>query len=450
MQMELKTPESGYLLPDELSQDWFSVLRARLLVGSFWNLVATLANQASVLIANVIVARLLGQQVYGEFAMVQQTLVSMAALVQLSMGYTATKYVAEFRSVDRLRTERILGLCLVVVVLMASLGTIIWIIVSPWLAVNVLRAPHLTLALVLGAGYMFFSSLNGYQIGVLVGLESYPSLAKAGILGSIVVILGVLLGVLLMGMNGAVLALVGTAAFRCLIYNVWLQSELRKHSLRPRFDGLMKEKDIVLRFSLPAALSSYYSLPAIWLASSFLIREKNGAEQFALYGAATNIRLLVLFVPIVINNVGLSVLNNEKGQGDISRYNRVFRLNLGLIVASVIFAGCLVALLGKPMLHIFGKGFGAGEYVLWILLASTLTEGLTIGLHQHIQSHAKLWGSFFGVNLPRETSFVILAFVLVPLYGAVGLSLAYLSATMVGLVGVIAVYRRIRNEAEEL
>jgi O-antigen/teichoic acid export membrane protein len=99
-------------------------LRDRLIKGTALNLVATSFNQGSTLITNIIVARILLKQGFGEYMMVCFTLLTAASLSQLSMGYTAAKYVAEFRSASPERAGRIMGLCALVTIVTAAVGAI--------------------------------------------------------------------------------------------------------------------------------------------------------------------------------------------------------------------------------------------------------------------------------------------------------------------------------------
>ena len=55
-------------------------LRDRLIKGAALNLIAVAFNQGSTLIVNILVARILMKQTFGEYAMVQSTLLTMAAL----------------------------------------------------------------------------------------------------------------------------------------------------------------------------------------------------------------------------------------------------------------------------------------------------------------------------------------------------------------------------------
>ena len=326
------------------------LIRDRLIKGTTLNLIAVAFNQGSTLIANIIVARILMKQGFGQYAMVQSTLLTVATLSQLATGYTASKYVAEYRSIDPERTGRLMGLCMLVSALMAGVGMILLIAMSPWLAESMIKAPHLATSLIIGSGYLFFSSINGYQTGALSGLEAYRSLAKAGVVSGIVAVATISLGAWWGGLNGTLIGLSISAFVRCAIHNRWLRLESRVHGIKPQYHGsLGQEKSIIFKFALPAAIAGYYSMPMIWLANSFLVRQSGGYGEMALFSAANNIRILVLFLPNVMNSVGLSVLNNEKAKGDMSHYNQVFRSNVLYIF--------LVSLSGVFVLGVLGDRF---------------------------------------------------------------------------------------------
>ena len=69
----------------------------------------------------------------------QGTLLPIAIMANLATGYTATKYVAEYRSTDRERAGRIAALCGSCAWRPRRLATAVFIAVSPWLAAHVLR-----------------------------------------------------------------------------------------------------------------------------------------------------------------------------------------------------------------------------------------------------------------------------------------------------------------------
>jgi O-antigen/teichoic acid export membrane protein len=410
-------------------------LRDRLIKGTVLNLIAVTFNQGSTLIVNIIVARILLKQMFGEYAMVQITLLTAATLFQLATGNTALKYIAEFRSSDPQRAGRIMGLCALVSSIMAGVGALLLIGLAPWLASNMLKTPHLASALMLGTGFLFFSSINGYQTGALSGLEGYGSLAKAGVASGIVAVAAISIGAWWGGLNGTLIGLSISAFIRCAIHYSWLRLESKVHGIKPQYRGSFRqEKKIVYKFVLPAAVSQFYSPPMIWLANSFLVRLPGGFGEMALYSAANSLRSLVAFLPNIMHNVGLSVLNNEKGKGNVTRYHHVFRLNVLYILLVSLGGVFFLGVLGRPILKLFGKEFGAGNFILWLLLAAGLFDALTNALYQYVIASAKIWSQFLRIIVPREMFLVVAAYYLVRSYGGFGLALAVLSAAFLGFV----------------
>jgi O-antigen/teichoic acid export membrane protein len=400
-------------------------IRERLIQGTVLNLIAVAFNQGSTLFINVIVARILLIQAYGEYAMVQITVLTMASMAQLATGFTAAKYVAEYRSSFPERAGRIIGVCAVVSVMTASVGTILLVVMAPWLSASVLKAPHLEIALIAGAGFLFFSAINGYQTGALSGLEAYGGLSKAGVLSGVVAVSAVSLGAWIYGLNGALIGLSISALSRCLIHNNWLRFECKAQGIKPCYSGLGQEKTVITKFVLPAAIAGYITLPILWLANALLVRQPGGYGEIALYASSSSVRLLVLFIPQVINTVSVSILNNIKGSGDKRRYERVYKANVLTIFIATLTFGLFFGIYGDAILGIFGRDFSAGKTVLQLLMISTVFEGSSIALYQHLQVQEKIWTSLFLISIPRETLFIVIAFLLVPSLGAVGLSIAY-------------------------
>lgn len=419
-------------------------IRDRLIKGTALNLIAVAFNQGSTLIVNIVVARILMKQTFGEYAMVQSTLLTVATLSQLATGYTAAKYIAEYRSSDPERAGRIMGLCALVSAVMAGVGAFLLIAIAPWLADAMLKAPRLAFALMVGSGFLFFSSINGYQTGALSGLEAYGSLAKAGVASGIVAVAAISLGAWWGGLNGTLIGLSISAFVRCAIHNRWLRLESRAQGIKPQYKGSLNlEKAIIFKFALPAAMAGYYSMPMVWLANSFLVRQPGGYGEMALYASSSSVRMLVLFIPQVINNVSLSVLNHTKGSGDNQRYKRVYLSNVFVVFLATLTGGLVIGLFGDTILGVFGKDFSGGKKILQILMISTVFEGIAVSLAQVIQSKEKMWLSFFFIAVPRDMSVVVLAYLLVSHYGAYGLAWSYTTSWLLTMIIVIALVAKI-------
>jgi O-antigen/teichoic acid export membrane protein len=415
-----------------------SGLRLRMQQGITWNIVNAFFTQGSVFVSNVIIANLLGKHIYGEFGMVQSTVLTIASIAQVATGITATKYVAEFRSTEREKAGRILGLCSVVAMIMAIVAALSLVMGAQWLSNNMLKAPHLAHGLMIVSGFVLFSAINGYQTGALAGLEGYRSLAQAGIIQGVVHLAVCTFAAWYYGLEGVLGGLTVSAFLRWYIYKKALYYESRKHSIKITYNNYWRERRIIYRFAVPAAVSGLTSMPALWLANTILVQQKNGYSEMGLYSAANTLRAMVLFLPTLINGVAMSLMNNQRGMGKNREYSRLFWYNFSVVLVIAIAGAALASMFGNILLSMFGSDFAIGDHMLVVFMFSTVPESIAISSAQIILSRGKMWLSLFLIAVPRDICIVLLAIVFVPQYGASGLMWSYSIAWL--LTAIIVIY----------
>jgi len=418
-------------------------LRARLTRGVTWNVIGALFTQGSFFLSNIILANILGRTGYGEFGMIQSTLLTLSGVAQLATGFTATKHVAEYRFTDKERTGRILGICSFVSGIMGILATVVMIAGAPWLSAYTLKAPHLVTGLLISSGAVLFSVLNGYQVGALAGLESYGTIARIGAIHGILHLTLCSFAAWLWGLNGVLVGYVASALLRWFIFHRALLHACARQAISFIYHGMWQERDIIFKFALPAALSGLFSMPALWIVNTILARLPDGFSQLGLYSAANSLKTVILLLPQLVNNVGMSLMNSQKGVGDHLNYRKLFWFNL-IMTAGIVLAGVLfVSLFGSWILRLFGKDFVAGHTVLLILAMSAIPEVLALAVYQVIQSKGKIWLSFAAVVLPRDCTFIVAAYLLIPVSGALGMATAYTVSQLVSLVCITTIVYRI-------
>jgi O-antigen/teichoic acid export membrane protein len=411
--------------------------------GVFWNMVGTLFAQGSVFLTAIILARLLGKEVFGELGMIQSTLLTLTSIAQVSTGLTATKYVAEFRDADKARAGHVLGLCSVLTLITGVVATALLLIGAPWMAEHVLAAPHLAVSLSIAAAFVLFSVMNGYQIGALAGLESYKSISIYGaLLGAAhLVVCG--LGAMLWGLHGALGGMAVSALLRWGVYGIVLHRETGKQGITiQRREGL-REREILHRFTLPAALSGLTTMPAIWLGNAFLVQQPGGYAEMGLYSAANNIRLLMLMIPTLLNSVGVAVLNNKYGNRDGSGYLSLYYANIKVTAVVAGVGAVMMAILSAVIPRWYGmESSDSSERLILVLALAIIPEALSVSLYQLIQTSERIWTSFLLIALPRDLSMIALSLILIPMWGGVGWALAYaLSWGIAFVIIVILVFR---------
>jgi O-antigen/teichoic acid export membrane protein len=413
-------------------------LMARFRHGIAWNLAAALFKQGGTFAAGIVIANMLGRELFGQYAIVLTMVQAIAVVAGLGMGYTATKYVAEFRTSDPERAGRVLGLCSLTAMLSAvGLGVVI-LFAAPYFAAGLLHAPQLTTPVRIAAVIIAAATLAGFFAGALAGLEAYRSMGRAAVATGVIHVAAAALLTWLLGLTGAVLALLAASTFQMLLLGRLMVVHARAQSVSLRFRGLTTERRVLLVFALPGALAGLTATPALWLAQVWLSRHPHGFAQLGLYSAAYSCMAIVLLVPYVANNVGMSLLNNLLGTKRDDDYRRMFWTNLAVTALLVVLAA-----VGPLLLGMFGPGFGEAYVVLLILLAATMPEGVTIACNQVLQSREKMWHAMLLINVPRDSLLVLLAWYIAPVYGATGLAICYLAARLVACALMIGAVMRI-------
>jgi O-antigen/teichoic acid export membrane protein len=283
--------------------------------------------------------------------------------------------------------------------------------------------------------FLFFSVVNGFQIGALQGLEGFNSLARASIAsGAAAVVIAPAAGYL-WGVTGAVAGLAVAGAIRWVLLHFSLAGELRKAGIVLCRRGLRREFDTLFRFALPAALAGFSIGPAAWICNTILVRVPKGFSQAAVYSASLSMLTILLFLPQVVDRVVMVLLNHQKGLNDGSSYRKVFFTNVGVISAVTVGGAACLALAGPYLLRLFGKSFASDGYpVLVILLLAGIPEALTLAVSQILISKERFWLFTLGAVLPRDCALVGGAMILTPRYGALGLAAAYAVARLAGLL----------------
>jgi O-antigen/teichoic acid export membrane protein len=417
------------------------MLWRRLSGGIARNFVSAVFNQGSTFALNIVAAHALGRLLFGEFMIVQTTLTTVSNLGQFATGYTATKYVAEFRVQQPARASSILALCAAVSSVTGWVVMLGLLVGAPYLAGHAFGAPALAPSLMIAAPAALFIVMSGFRTGALGGLEGYSALARVGVIaGTTYFTLGAM-GAFLGGVNGALLGVAASAALQWFILGRLLHRERIRQGLVTS-DHPWAERNVLFRFALPASISGFVSMPAWWLASTLLVRQPGGFEQLALFAAANMFRVIVLFLPNTINTVAMSLLNNQRGTSHAA-FRRIFWWNLATTAGSAITAAAGIAAMGKWLLHAFGRSFDEGYRTLLVLMFAAVIEAVAVAVYQVVQSQARLWLSLFVVAIPRDGLIVIAAYLLTPILGAAGLASAYAIGWSVALCTTIGLAFRL-------
>jgi O-antigen/teichoic acid export membrane protein len=415
-------------------------LRARLVASAGWSIAGAVAARALPLAGMVVASRILGPDAFGQLGILQSTVALFAMLSGLGLGLTATRFIAATRTTDPRAAGEYAALAIWTTAAAGLVMALTTALAAPWLAAGALGAPELTPSLRIAAGVVAFVTLNGALLGILSGLEAFRGIAIAGAVQGAAAAALIVGGTALAGVEGGAVALVGAEACGVLAYAIMVRHATRRAGIPLRRGSLADAWPVLVRFSLPALLCSASILPAIWLGNVLLVRRTDGLAEMGIFAAANRWSLAVLFIPTAVGRIVLPMLANLHGVGDEAGYRRIFRANLMLSLGLTAVPALLLAALAAPVMALSGGEFRAGWPVLAILALATVPIALNDVLGQVVVSAGTIWWRL-GFDLLLATILVVAAVTFVPVWGAVGLGLAYLLAygvTSVGLTVLIA------------
>jgi O-antigen/teichoic acid export membrane protein len=158
-------------------------------------------------------------------------------------------------------------------------------IAAPWVARPVLGSQSLAAPLAIGAVFVIFFAANSYQIGALTGLERYRALAAPAAVCTLLTVVFVGLGAKYGGVTGAVAGLSFATGIRWYLHQRALKTEFRKTGIALSSHSIWQELPLLYGFAIPAALSGYLMIPALWLTNAWLVRQPDGYAHLAHYAA---------------------------------------------------------------------------------------------------------------------------------------------------------------------
>lgn len=418
-------------------------ITSRLARGVFWSTVGNAISKVVILGTTFIVARVLQREHFGELATVQNTIGMLASLAGFGFGITATKYVSELYHTNRERAVRIIQLTSLFSWVTGGLAAVLLCVLAPLLATHILGASQLTASLHFGALLLLFSSTNGAQMGSLIGLEAFKSVALLNILSSLISIPLFLGGSRFAGVTGAVFGLACTQIILWLITHVVIRRYLRCPGIARYDSSILRELPIILKFSLPALAGTIIIGPAHWICTALVVNQPQGYGEMGSFGIANQFRLPLVFLIGVITQPLLPVLSSLTGSQHGSE------VSSRAIVAAQLQTSRYVLLGGIPILFmsqyaiaLVGKQFADAESIIGLLTVATMIQGVAAVTGPLLMATNRM-KTAFGVNLSYALTLITATYLLSPHYGATGLAIGYILAYAMPTLWVTFTLRRV-------
>lgn len=412
------------------------ILGSQLFKDSFWAVFGNGMGNALMLLVGIIIARLLGKDLYGEYGVVKSTMFYVASFATFGLGFTSTKYIAQYAAEQKQYVKSIMRDSMTITLVFSGMIAILLIVFAQQLAVY-LDAPSLKLSFQTLAGVIVFKAMSTTQIGLLSGYKEFKSTARNNVASGVFLLVICVPLTYFYGLKGSLFALMSSQAFNAAINYLTIR---KLTNTLPDQECKSFKKELIL-FSFPVALQESSFTVCHWVAIMFLTKFSSAGE-LGLYSAGAQWNSIIIMIPLLLNNVVLSYLSDNVSNK--MEHNKTVRTMLFVNLICTLIPFVVVYILADFIATIYGPTFHELPSLLRVVTFSTIFECCSSVFKSELMSQGRTW-LLFTLRCIRDVALVILVYiVMINTNGINGaLSYAWISVAVSALffILMLAVYR---------
>lgn len=419
----------------------FSKLKERLISSSFfkdsfWAVGGNGLGSGLLLLSGILIARLLGKDLYGEYGMVKTTMFLLALFSTFALGDTSTKYIAEYVKKDKTRVRELIKDSLQIS-LITSLAMSIALVAFAQQLADFINAPQLVLSFRFLGLIIVVRSLNTVASGILGGVRYYKQLGVYNVISGIVMLITCIPLTYYFSLSGALLSLVLSQFILTVLTlkEVWIV--YRTFPIGQNI-GYIRE---LLVFSFPFALNELIFSISSW-GKSLLLTKYSSLGELGMYSAASQWFAIVLVIPGLLGNVILSYLSSSAAESSNTHNTIIKRMLLANFVSTLIpLVG--VALCSGWITDYYGPTFAGMQIVLLIAISGAVFACMSRVYQSALMSENRKWAAF-GVRSSYNAMNLVISFIVLKFTDGVdaarNMALVGLFVNFLSLILYIGVY----------
>lgn len=386
--------------------------------------------QLATLVSALIVSNMFGPLGLSKFGIVQTTITTIASVLPFGLGYTAINFMNKGQD-DGLGlsvASFVYQLCLIT----SLASALILALFSEFFSQQFFLDNNLSIYITFAAIGLPFATITVIQYAILNGLQAYADMAKSSYISAFVTIIIVLVCAWSFGLKGTIIGFLLTIFIRAIILQYLLDKYLNVKLSLPSIKVWRR----IRSFAIPVGLAGLTMGPSTWYSNSLLIKYE-GLEVQGIMMAALTIRMAISFIPQQLSTVLLPKYLQSNDEFIYHELLRIFRY-VALLGVTSLFLCLFVFTFRNYLITLFGNNFHADTKIMALLLISvTLDAAATPFAHVHAK-YERMWRFALISSLPRDLFFLVICLNLIPIYGALGMAIAFSISSLICTVLVSA------------
>lgn len=378
-------------------QNWSALHKSSFFRDSFWAVSGNGIGYFLLLLAGIIIARLLGKDIYGEYGLVKTTMFQLAAFSTFGLGYTSTKYISEYISKETAHLRSIAKAALNITTGFSLLMAILLFLFAESLA-NFMKEPQLAAPFRLLGIILVCRAVGMTTSGLLAGFKAFKKLGINNVVAGASLLLLATPLTYYWGVQGSLFALLISQLFLVVLNLLVVHQELKKYP-----SSTEKFERTLLSFSFPVAMQEFSYTISHW-GVMLLLAKWASLGQIGIYSAAGQWNIIILFIPNLLGNVILSYLSgmNTKMEHQQQMVQRMLLINFLCTLIPFIVIYSFSGLISS----FYGGTFHGLQAVLNVLCFAAIATCMSNVLNSYLIANGRNW-LLFGLRTTRDTATVL-------------------------------------------
>ncbi len=408
----------------------------KLFTDSFWAVFGNGIGQLFLLIAGIVIARILGKDLYGEYGIVKTNMFYMAGFATFGLVYSSTKFIAQYINKDSSKILCIIKTSTGITILFSVIIALLIIIFSRPLAIF-LEVPDLSDVFKFLSLVIVFKAVCSTGTGILSGLGEFKLIARNSLLSGILMFILSIPLTYYGGLKGSLFTLALSQLFNAIINYIAIYRNCR--CLSNLHDiGCIRE---LVKFSVPIALQEISFAICNWFAITILTKLSSVGEV-GIYSATAQWNAVVLFIPGLLANVILS--HFSASVDDKEEHKSTVKKTLLMYLICTIIPFLFVYSLSGVITSLYGPAFSDMRDVLNLLIFATIPICCSDVFKAELLALGKPW-LLFSLRLLKDIILLVLTYCLLVIHdglnGAYDFSIATLAANSAFFILLLISYK---------
>lgn len=414
----------------------------------FFGVGGAVGSRVFMALANVLLSRVLGQDVYGQYSSLSTTVNLFVTFSGMGISATLTRYVAANPNDRKVLGEYIRTLSWLTMGMSLILTAAIAVFARQ---ISILSTGGETLTVYFRgvALAVFLAAMSAVEHSIMLGFEQFAFGSLVQLIRCLVFcVLGYVLSVRY-GLMGSVASLVISHAVQYVLMLVYNRVLIRKRQIPLKFSWNRRTRQAMFTFALPTFISGLFVLPVNWVGNAILTKTV-GFAQVSVFSVASQWMTYITYIPSQMGQMR-PIYTDLYTRGNRRQLRRLMVRTMLITSAMAVVIGAVVVLFSESILGIYGSGYKDGQYTLAFMVLAAVFYTAQVQVGFLMQAAGKMWIGF-AANLIWAVT-LLSTYVLLVDYEARGYAIAYATAYFVTLAVQLAVVfwilRRMSDQDEQ-